>query len=376
MPKENTTLVNGLSPVTKESGGTVVGFPDVCKVPGPGGPVPVPFPNVAMSEDLADDSKSVTIGGAPVALSTSKLARSTGNEAATAGGGVSSGKTCGAAHPVTYSFDVRIEGKPVVRNRDLFTLNDRNTAPFPIMQAQAAPTVGVPFDDAAAPTPEEHCPHCAKPKHSIEKAGRVGSNLGNSAVLGRNMLEGREFASHPWYAGPFSLAAHHLICCEAMESPEWGPICIDYGYHIDRKQNGAFFPMKMALACQLGVAVHRGNHAEGYAFDLDLAYPDAVKTKLEDIAVDVADGIYCENPAALGEQLDALSRMILARVASFRWTLTRDGLDYAPGGLGCCGLRSIRQKPSRVPCPQQRSHGARHAITGQVLRTRPLTVGK
>ncbi|WP_164002974.1 PAAR-like domain-containing protein [Pyxidicoccus caerfyrddinensis] len=81
MPKENHTLINGLSPVTKESGGTVVGFPDVCKAPGPSGPMPVPVPNIAKSEDLADGSNSVTIGGAPVALSTSKLARSTGNEA-------------------------------------------------------------------------------------------------------------------------------------------------------------------------------------------------------------------------------------------------------------------------------------------------------
>ncbi|MFP2930234.1 PAAR-like domain-containing protein [Pyxidicoccus sp. 3LG] len=375
MPKENTTLVNGLSPVTKESGGTVAGFPDVCKAPGPGGPIPVPFPNIAKSEDLEDGSRSVTIGGAPVALSTSRLARSTGNEAATAGGGVSSEKTCGAAHPVTYSFDVLIEGKPVVRNRDLFTLNDRNTAPFPIMQSQVAPATPVRVDDVPAPVPEERCRYCKKAKHDIDKAGRTGSNLGNSAVLGRNMLDGRELATHPWYAGPFSLAAHHLICLEAMEDEHWAHLCYFYAYHIDRRPNGVFLPMKMGIACQLAVAVHRGNHAEGYAFDLDLAYPDAVKAKLADIAAAVAAGRFCANPAALIEKLDALSRMILARVSTFQWTLTRDGLDYAPGGLGCCGLKSIRQKPTGAPCPRQRRHGAQHAVTRQVLRTRPMTVG-
>jgi hypothetical protein len=376
MPKENTTLVNGLSPVTKESGGTVAGFPDVCKAPGPGGPVPVPFPNIARSEDLAGGSKSVTIGGASVALSTSSLARSTGNEAATAGGGVASGKTRGAAHPVTFSFDVRIEGKPLVRNLDLFTLNDRNTAPFPIMQSQAAPAVAVQVEDAPAPATEEPCRYCKQPKHNIDKAARSGSNLGNSAVLGRNMLDGRELTCHPWYAGPFSLAAHHLICLEAMEKPEWGSICYDFGYHIDRRQNGVFLPMKMALACQLGVPVHRGNHSEGYAFDLDLAYPDAVKAKLEDLAAEVSAGDYCANPAALVEELDALSRTILERVASFTWTLTRDGLDYAPAGLGCSGLTSIRQKPSSTQCPQHRRHGRRHAVSGQALAARPLTVGE
>lgn len=41
-----------------------------------------------------------------------------------AGGGVASGKTKGAAHPISFSFDVKIEGRPVVRNLDLFMLID------------------------------------------------------------------------------------------------------------------------------------------------------------------------------------------------------------------------------------------------------------
>ncbi|TQF12000.1 DUF4150 domain-containing protein [Myxococcus llanfairpwllgwyngyllgogerychwyrndrobwllllantysiliogogogochensis] len=377
MSKENTTFVNGMSPVTKESDGTVVGFPDVCRTPGGGGPIPVPYPNVAKSNSLKDGSRSVLINGAPVATSGSSLGRSTGNEGGTAGGGVSSGTTKGAAHPVSYSFDVRIEGKGVVRNFDLFTLNDHNTGPFPIVQANGAPPVGGIVDEVAlAQLPDARCPHCHGEKHEVAKGGRTGTNLGNSAVLGRNMLEGRALLTHHWYAGAFSVAAHHLICVEAMASPTWGRICVDFGYHIDRKANGVFLPMRMALACHLGVAVHRGNHAEGHALELHLSYPDAVKRALDEVLEKVKSGTYCAKPDALLRKLDKLSSHILDQVRTFAWTLTRDGLDYSPGGVGCSGLRSIRQKPSGAMCPHERRHGLKHAVSGQPLSSRALTVGE
>lgn len=134
----NDTLVDGLSPVTKKSDGKVASFPDVCKTPTPTGPVPIPYPNIAQSSDLEKGSKTVKINGAPVCLSSSNFSKSTGDEAGSAGG-VASGKTGGKAFPLNYSFDVKIEGKPVVRNTDIFTSNDKNTPPSPIMQSQPAP---------------------------------------------------------------------------------------------------------------------------------------------------------------------------------------------------------------------------------------------
>ncbi len=376
MPGENDTFVNGLTPVTTESGGNVVGFPDVCKTPSPGGPVPIPYSNVAQSKDLQDGSKTVLIRGASVCLSSSSLGTSTGNEAGTAGGGVVSGKTKGRAHPSTHSMDVRIEGKPVVRNLDLFTLNDRNTAPFPIMQPQGAPPVAVQVDEVEAAKSVEPCDYCGKEKHDFDRKGRVGSNLGSSAVLGRNMLEGQELTTHPWYAGPFSLAAHHLICLEALDSPRWASFCPRFGYHPDRKPNGVFLPMKMALACQLFVAVHRGHHAEGFAFDLHLPYPDAVKSKLRGVAKKLETGGFCADPMALVSQLDAVSAEILAKVDSGEWTLTRDGSDYAPAGIGCGGLQSIREKPTHATCPHRRRHQLKHAGTGRTLTRHPLKPGE
>lgn len=60
-------------------------------------------------------------------------------------GGVISNKTGGKAEPINYSFDVKIEGKNVVRNLDMFQSNNKNTPPGPVMQAPILPSS--PFGD-------------------------------------------------------------------------------------------------------------------------------------------------------------------------------------------------------------------------------------
>ncbi len=130
----NTVGVNKMSVVTKDSNGTTVAFPDVCKTPSPAGPVPIPYPNVARSADTAQGSSTVSVEGNPVCLKDSNFSTSTGDEAGTAGGGVISGKTKGKAEFVNYSFDVKFEGKNVARAFDLMMHNDKNTPPFPLMQ--------------------------------------------------------------------------------------------------------------------------------------------------------------------------------------------------------------------------------------------------
>lgn len=130
----NTVGVNKMSVVTKASNGTTVAFPDVCKTPSPGGPIPIPYPNIARSADTAKGSKKVTVEGNPVCLKDSHFSTSTGDEAGTAGGGVVSSKTKGKAEFVNYSFDVKIEGKSVARALDLMLHNDKNTPPTPLIQ--------------------------------------------------------------------------------------------------------------------------------------------------------------------------------------------------------------------------------------------------
>ncbi|WNG33933.1 DUF4150 domain-containing protein [Archangium minus] len=130
----NTVGVNKMSVVTKDSNGTTAAFPDVCKTPSPGGPIPIPYPNIARSADTDKGSKKVTVEGNPLCLKDSNFSTSTGDEGGTAGGGVVSSKTKGKAEFVNFSFDVKVEGKNVARALDLMLHNDKNTPPFPLMQ--------------------------------------------------------------------------------------------------------------------------------------------------------------------------------------------------------------------------------------------------
>lgn len=129
-----TVGVNSMSVVHKDSGGVSPSFPDVCKTPSPAGPVPIPYPNVARSSDTAKGTKKVKCDGNPVCVKDSNFSTSTGDEAGTAGGGIISNKTKGKAEFVNFSFDVKFEGKNVARAMDLMLHNDKNTAPYPVMQ--------------------------------------------------------------------------------------------------------------------------------------------------------------------------------------------------------------------------------------------------
>jgi hypothetical protein len=129
-----TVGVNGLSVVHKDSGGVTIAFPDVCKTPTPGGPVPIPYPNIAQSSDTANGATTVKADGNPVCVKDSNFRISTGDEAGSAGGGVVSNKIKGKAEFVNFSFDVTAEGKNVARAFDPMLHNDKNTPPFPVLQ--------------------------------------------------------------------------------------------------------------------------------------------------------------------------------------------------------------------------------------------------
>ena len=152
----NTVGVNKLSVVTKDSNGVTMAFPDVCKTPSPGGPIPIPYPNVAKSSDSAKTADSVTVAGKPLCVKDSNFSTSTGDEAGTAGGGVASSKTKGKAEFVNFSFDVKAEGKNVARALDLMLHNDKNTPPFPLVQP---PVVSNGKSDE-----DSKCPCCGKPR--------------------------------------------------------------------------------------------------------------------------------------------------------------------------------------------------------------------
>ncbi len=144
-----TVLVNNLTVVHRTSNGVVMTFPDVCKTPSPGGPIPLPYPNVAKSADTADGSATVTADGNPIMLKSSSYALSTGDEAGSALG-VASNKIQGKAYPTMYSFDVKVEGQNVFRQTDLMLGNGgspTNTPPAANMQPGAPGPAGAAKND-------------------------------------------------------------------------------------------------------------------------------------------------------------------------------------------------------------------------------------
>jgi Toxin PAAR-like domain len=116
-------FANGRSILHKGHGKTQLAMaPDVCKTPSPGGPVPIPYPNMSPDSNLTKGVPTVTINGNPVANTESQLSRSNGDEAGTAGGLVSS-KNMGAFGWPAGSVDVVADGKGVVRLLDSVLTN-------------------------------------------------------------------------------------------------------------------------------------------------------------------------------------------------------------------------------------------------------------
>ncbi len=138
-----TVGVNFLSVVHKSSNGVTIAFPDVCKTPTPAGPVPIPYPNIAMSSDTAKGTKKVKCDGNPVCVKDSNFKMSTGDEPGTVGGVVSN-KVKGKAEFILFSMDVKFEGKNVARAFDLMLHNDKNTPPFPVLQG---PIIAIPSNE-------------------------------------------------------------------------------------------------------------------------------------------------------------------------------------------------------------------------------------
>jgi len=122
-----TVAVNKMSLAHKGSNGIAAAtIPDVCKTPSPGGPVPIPYPNIAKSSDLAKGTKKVKTDGKMAAVKGSEYSRSMGDEAGTAGGVVSS-TNMKEAKWILSSFDVKLEGKAACRLMDMMTNNHANT---------------------------------------------------------------------------------------------------------------------------------------------------------------------------------------------------------------------------------------------------------
>ena len=125
-----TVKVNGVanSLVHKGSNGvSVATIPDVCKTPSPGGPVPIPYPNVSLSATLAKGTTTVKAdGGMMIAIKGSEFSVSNGDNPGVAGG-VKSGTFMKESTWITYSFDVKMDGGNACRLADKKFQNHENT---------------------------------------------------------------------------------------------------------------------------------------------------------------------------------------------------------------------------------------------------------
>lgn len=366
----NDTLINGRSPVTKASNGTVLAFPDACKTPTAAGPIPIPYPNIGQSSALGSGTTKVSVNGVEAATKGSYFEPTSGDEAGSAGG-VASSKIKGKAEPLMYSFDVMFEGKGVVRNFDPFTGNNKNTPPIPIIQAQVvmAPML-TDNDDKEEP---EKCEYCKKNVHRF--ADKPGNHIGSSGALASRIFAGGDKLDHPWHTGGLSLQAHHVICSESMQSDVWAQLCRDFGYDINRKENGVMLPWSMQLACQISSPLHRGNHALGKADGLP--YPDKIKELIAKVQEKAAAGGYCSARDQLVKDLDAIAVRVLGKVSSFTYTITSDGADYATGKRGCGGVPGLGDVKAAT-CPKDRSHQLVQGKTKSLIakRTGALQIGK
>jgi hypothetical protein len=102
-----------MMPASTKAGGQCLGFPDVCKTPAPPAPfVPVPYPNMAMPNqgNPGTMTKKVKIGNMAAVQKGTEIPMSSGDEAGSIGGMVSSM----IKGPVKYkraSGKVKFEGK-------------------------------------------------------------------------------------------------------------------------------------------------------------------------------------------------------------------------------------------------------------------------
>jgi len=227
----------------------VSGPPDVCKTPSPAGPVPIPYPNIAMDSNLAKGAKKVKINGKAVAHEGSNLSTSTGDEAGTAGGGLLSSKFKGKLTWGSSSGDVKVEGKGVARFMDVTEHNGNvwNT----VLIAAGSPT-GFGYGDD--PIDTGPCMVCgeAKSKHRItashsvlQLVNQIAADIRNGAFAQTLRLP----SNHKKLRGKKGVMIGVLVCqCEAeqkyaglaggWEDPQWTAVAREFENAAVRADGG------------------------------------------------------------------------------------------------------------------------------------------
>lgn len=114
-------------PASTKGGGQCTGFPDVCKVPAPAPPgfIPTPFPNVGNVASADKVTKKVFIQNKGVVHEGSEIPRSSGDEAGTLKGMVSTMNMSKVVYTSAVT-KVKVEGQSIVTALKPTKQNDGN----------------------------------------------------------------------------------------------------------------------------------------------------------------------------------------------------------------------------------------------------------
>lgn len=105
--------------------GTDTGFPDVCLTPSPAGPVPIPYPNIAVGPMAIPSCYNILFVAAPAHNMATTIPMTNGDNPGVALG-VASGLVMGPSRHLTAAFSVLVGGMPATRMTSVSLQNNTN----------------------------------------------------------------------------------------------------------------------------------------------------------------------------------------------------------------------------------------------------------
>lgn len=115
--------------------GMDTGFPDTCLTPTPAGPVPIPYPNIAMGPTAVPSQVTVLFFCTPAHNMGTTTPLTNGDNAGVATG-VASGLVMGPSRHVMASFTTLIGGMPATRLTSMTIQNSTNCPGARIVPSQ------------------------------------------------------------------------------------------------------------------------------------------------------------------------------------------------------------------------------------------------
>ncbi len=115
--------------------GMDTGFPDVCLTPTPAGPVPIPYPNIAMGPMGVPAAYKVLFMATPAHNLSTSVPLTNGDNAGVATG-VASGMVMGPSRHLTAAFTVLVGGIPGTRLTSVSLQNSTNCPGARIVPSQ------------------------------------------------------------------------------------------------------------------------------------------------------------------------------------------------------------------------------------------------